>query len=82
MCLYEDMGCLEKVPLLTQVQTELRTNMEQQEKGEAENKSHNSTCPGGMTNGGCREGDLGRHHFPGDIGTRTEISRRVSHLGT
>lgn len=79
MCLYEDMGCLEKVPLLTQIQTELRTNMEEQEKGEAENKS---TCPGGMTNGGCREGGLGRHCFPGDTGTRTEISRRVSHSDT
>lgn len=56
--------------------------MEEQEKGEAENKSHNSTCPGGMTNGGCREGGLGRHRFPGDTGTRTEISRRVSHSGT
>lgn len=52
--------------------------MEEQEKGEAENKGHNSTCPGSMSNGGYREGGLGRYRFPGDTGTRTDISRRVT----
>lgn len=53
--LYEDMGCLEKVPLLKSKQ-----NFEQiwrnKRRVRQENKSHNSTCPGGMTNGEGREG--------------------------